>query len=289
MHSISYPIEQPIDSGAWSNGFLPSQYQGVRFLPGGRPVVFLENPAGISDADRRRTVQYIAELSAAAVREVRRSGDLVARQPVRAGLSHAKLDLRKPSISATSPTPPSTCTARTRASPVPSRTTASRRGDSPSATSSSCSSYHRAWDHHDSLPTRIEGAARASDQPSAALVMDLKQRGLLEDTLVIWGGEFGRTSCLTRVVSRRSLTAAIITSAARTYWMAGGGVKAGYTHGETDDFSFGIVKDPVHMHDLHATLLHLMGIDHEKLTYRYQGVDFRLTDVSGKIIRPLLS
>jgi hypothetical protein len=243
MHSMSYPLEQPIDSGAWSNGFLPSQYQGVRFLPGGRPVVFLENPAGISDADRRRSVRYIAELSQ---RQFEKSGD----PEIPSRISQYELAYRMQSS-------------------IPEAIDLSDEPDStfelygpdarkPGTFAYNCilarrlaerdvkfvQLYHRAWDHHDSLPTRIEGAARASDQPSAALVMDLKQRGLLEDTLVIWGGEFGRTSYsqgrITPVSYGRDHHIGCT-----TYWMAGGGVKAGYTHGETDDFSFGIVKDPV--------------------------------------------
>ncbi len=193
MHSMSYPLEQPIDSGAWSNGFLPSQYQGVRFLPGGRPVVFLENPAGISDADRRRYCAIHCRAVAAAVREVRRSGDSVAHQSVRAGLSHAELRFRKRSISATSPTPPSNMYGPdARAGTFAYNCTL--RGDSPSATSSSCSSITERGITTTAFPPASKAPrARAISRPRPS-VMDLKQRGLLEDTLVIWGGEFGRTS-----------------------------------------------------------------------------------------------
>jgi hypothetical protein len=148
--------------------------------------------------------------------------------------------------------------------------------------------YHRQWDHHAGLPAGIRTATRETDQPSAALVQDLKERGLLEDTLVIWGGEFGRTAyCQGRLTE---------TNYGRdhhprcyTIWMAGGGVKAGFSLGATDDYSYNITADPVHIHDLNATILHLLGIEHTKLTYKYQGRHFRLTDVHGKLVQQVLA
>ncbi len=148
--------------------------------------------------------------------------------------------------------------------------------------------YHQGWDQHDNLPRDIQRQCRETDQASAALVIDLKRRGLLDDTLVVWGGEFGRTS-----YSQGKLTA---TNYGRDHhprcfslWMAGGGVKAGYVHGTTDDFSYNVTADGVHVHDLHATMLRLLGVDHERLTYFYQGRRFRLTDVAGKVVTPLLA
>jgi arylsulfatase A-like enzyme len=148
--------------------------------------------------------------------------------------------------------------------------------------------YHMGWDQHGDLPNQIRSQCRDTDQASAALIKDLKQRGLLDDTLVIWGGEFGRT-----IYSQGQLTA---TNYGRdhhprcfTVWLAGGGIKAGHVHGETDDFSYNIVKDPVEVYDLNATLLHLLGIDHVRLTYRFQGRDFRLTDVHGKLVKSILA
>ena len=129
--------------------------------------------------------------------------------------------------------------------------------------------FHMGWDQHNELPVNIAKQCSATDQPSAALVQDLKQRGLLEDTLVIWGGEFGRT-CF-------------------SIWLAGAGVRPGMTYGATDDFSYNIVESPVHVHDLQATMLHLLGLDHQRLTYRFQGRDYRLTDVSGEVVRHILS
>src|SRR2546429_487434 len=146
---------------------------------------------------------------------------------------------------------------------------------------------HRGWDQHGNLPAQIRGQARDVDQPSAALVKDLKARGLLEDTLVIWGGEFGRT-----VYSQGALTA---TDHGRDHhgrcfsaWLAGGGIKPGISHGETDDYCYNIAHDPVHIHDFNATILHCLGLEHRRLTYRFQGRDYRLTDVHGDVVRELL-
>jgi hypothetical protein len=148
--------------------------------------------------------------------------------------------------------------------------------------------FHRGWDQHNNLPSQIRGQCRDVDQPSAALVKDLKQRGLLDDTLVIWGGEFGRT-----VYSQGRLTA---NNHGRDHhgrcfslWMAGGGIRPGISHGVTDDYCYNIVQDPVHIHDLNATILHCLGLDHTRLTYRFQGRDFRLTDVSGNVVREILA
>jgi arylsulfatase A-like enzyme len=148
--------------------------------------------------------------------------------------------------------------------------------------------YHRGWDHHGALPERIEALTRDVDQASAALVTDLKQRGLLDDTLVIWGGEFGRT-----VYSQGRLTKDNYGrdhhGKAFSLWMAGGGVKPGINHGKTDDFCFNIIENPVHVHDLQATILHCLGLDHQRLTFRFQGRQFRLTDVSGQVVKGILA
>ena len=148
--------------------------------------------------------------------------------------------------------------------------------------------YHRGWDQHSALPAGIRSQCYDTDQPSAALIEDLQSRGLLEDTLVVWGGEFGRT-----VFSQGTLTA---TDYGRDHhplcysmWLAGAGIRPGTVHGETDDFSYNIVRDPVHIHDLHATVLHLLGIDHKRLTWRHQGRDYRLTDIHGEVINAILT
>jgi len=148
--------------------------------------------------------------------------------------------------------------------------------------------YHRGWDHHGGLPERIKVLAEDVDQASAALVMDLKQRGLLEDTLVVWGGEFGRTVYSQGVLTKENY-GRDHHGRAFSVWMAGGGVKPGMTYGKTDDFSFNIIENPVHIHDLQATILAALGLDHERLTYRFQGRQFRLTDVSGQVVKAVLT
>ena len=148
--------------------------------------------------------------------------------------------------------------------------------------------YHQGWDHHSNLPKQIKGQAKETDQASAALVKDLKQRGLLDDTLVIWGGEFGRTSYTQGVLTKDNYGRDHHPRCFTT-WMAGGGIKPGVSHGKTDEFGYNVVEDGVHVHDFNATILHLMGIDHERLTYKYQGRRFRLTDVHGKVIEEILA
>jgi arylsulfatase A-like enzyme len=148
--------------------------------------------------------------------------------------------------------------------------------------------FHRGWDQHNELPKQLRGQVRDTDQASAALVQDLKERGLLKDTLVVWGGEFGRT-----VYCQGKLTADNYGRDHHprcfTMWLAGGGIRPGISFGETDDFCYNIVKDPVHVHDLHATILHMLGIDHTRLTYKFQGRAFRLTDVSGSVVKQILA
>jgi len=148
--------------------------------------------------------------------------------------------------------------------------------------------FHRGWDQHNNLPTQIRGQAKDTDQPSAALIQDLKQRGLLDDTLVVWGGEFGRTVYCQGELTKDNYGR---DHHGRCYsiWLAGGGIRPGMTLGETDDFCYNILKDPVHVHDLNATILRLLGVDHTKLTYRYQGRDFRLTDVEGEVVKDILA
>jgi uncharacterized protein (DUF1501 family) len=148
--------------------------------------------------------------------------------------------------------------------------------------------FHRGWDTHNNLPNQLKRQCDATDQPTVGLLKDLKRRGMLEDTLVIWGGEFGRT-----VYSQGELTA---TNYGRDHhprcfsmWLAGGGVKSGFSFGETDDYSYNVIKDPVSVHDLHATIMHLLGIDHKKLTFKFQGRHYRLTDVHGKVVKPILA
>ncbi len=281
------PNDQPLYDRLWGSGFLPTRYQGVKLRAGNEPVLYLSNPAGLSGAARRRFLDDLARLNQLKLKE---AGD----PEIQTRIAQYELAFR---MQASVP-------ELTDVSQEPERVF-ERYGPEarkPGTFARNCllarrlaergvrfiELFHRGWDQHTSLPKQIAGQCRDTDQPSAALLLDLKERGLLDDTLVVWGGEFGRT-----VYCQGTLTA---TDYGRdhhprcfTVWLAGGGVKPGISYGETDDFSYNIVKDPVHVHDLHATLLHLLGVEHTKLTYRFQGRDFRLTDVHGELVRPILA
>jgi hypothetical protein len=281
------PNCQPLYDRLWGSGFLPSRHQGVKFLSSGDPVLFLENPAGVSDAGRKRNLAAIAGLNDLAHREL---GDPETLTRIAQFEMAHRMQTSVPDVADLTGEPRSTFDlygpdARIRGTYAYNCLLARRLVERDVRF---VQLFHMGWDQHNALPKQIRGQCRDTDQASAALVKDLKQRGLLEDTLVIWGGEFGRT-----VYSQGELTADNYGRDHHprcfTLWLAGAGVKAGHTHGATDDFSYNITEDPVHIHDLNATLLHLLGIDHERLTYRYQGRDFRLTDVHGRVVRGILA
>ncbi len=280
------PADQPLYDRLWGSGFLPSQYQGVKFRAVGDPVLHLSNPAGISDATRRRILDDLARLNAMRL-------DATGDPEIQTRIAQYELAYRMQTA----------VPALTDLSREP-RHVLDRYGPDvhrPGSYAANCllarrlaergvrfiQLFHRGWDQHTNLPRQITGQCRDTDQPSAALIRDLKERGLLDDTLVVWGGEFGRT-----VYCQGTLTPDNYGRDHHprcfTVWLAGGGVRPGMTYGETDDFSYNVVENPVHVHDLHATMLHLLGIDHRRLTYRYQGRDFRLTDVSGEVVRDVL-
>jgi hypothetical protein len=280
--------DQPIFSRLWGSGFLPTQHQGVRFRSGADAVLYLSNPPGVDDASRRRMIDGVDRLNELAKQAF---GD----PEINTRIAQYEMAYRMQSA-------------------VPELTDLSDETKETIATYGIDDSgvdggfarncllarrmvergvrfvqlMHRGWDQHSDLPKQIRGQCKDVDRPSAALVKDLKRRGLLDDTLVIWGGEFGRT-----VYSQGALTA---TNYGRdhhgrcfTMWLAGGGVKPGVSYGETDDYCYNIVKDGVHIHDFNATILHLLGLEHTKLTYRFQGRDFRLTDVHGEVVKDLLA
>ena len=278
---------QPLYARLWGSGFLPSHHQGVQFRPGRDAVLYLSDPPGISPATRRRMLDGLAALHGD---QLEREGD----PEIRSRTAHYELAWRMqrsvPEV--------------TDLSDEPEETFALYGEDArePGTYAANCllarrlaergvrfiQLYHKGWDQHGGLPNGIRAQCRETDRASAALVVDLERRGLLDDTLVVWGGEFGRTA-----YSQGKLTA---TDYGRghhprctTAWLAGGGVKAGCIHGETDPFGYNVVADPVHVHDLQATLLHLCGIDHERLVYRYQGRRFRLTDVHGHVVQSILA
>lgn len=280
------PQGQPLYSRLWGNGFLNSIHQGVQFRSGKDPVLYLKDPKGMSRMDRRNMLDHLAKLNSIHSAEF---GD----PEINARVAQYELAYRMQTS-------------------VPETMDVSKEPDyiykmygpeaaQPGTFAANCllarrlaerdvrfiQLYHMGWDQHENLPSAIAKQAKDVDQASAALVMDLKQRGMLEDTLVVWGGEFGRTN-----YSQGTLTD---TNYGRDHhprcfsiWMAGGGIKPGI-YGQTDEFGYNIVKDPVHVHDFQATLLHLLGIDHEKLIYKYQGRRFRLTDVHGHVIHDILA
>ncbi|WKN29703.1 DUF1501 domain-containing protein [Porifericola rhodea] len=278
---------QPLSSSAWGNGFLPSHHQGVQFRSGKDPVLYLNNPYGIHQHDRRRALDYINEMNRiqqeisgdpeidSKIQQYEMAFRMQSSVPDAVDLSNEpeyiyKLygeDARKPGTYA--------------ANCLLARKLAEKNVNF-------IQLYHMGWDQHGNLPGGISRQAKDTDQATAALIMDLKQRGLLEDTLVVWGGEFGRTSFsqgrLTKGNYGRDHHPGCF-----SMWMAGAGVKPGIVYGQTDEFSYNVVQNPVHVHDFQATLLHLLGIDHERLTYKYQGRRFRLTDVHGEVVKGILS
>jgi hypothetical protein len=279
--------DQPLYDRLWGSGFLPTKYQGVKLRRGKEPVLYIANPAGCSPQTRRQMLDDLGALNQLRHAE---TGD----PEILTRIAQYELAYRMQSS-------------------VPELTDLSREPErvlklygpevtKPGSYAANCllarrlvergvrfvQLYHMGWDQHGNLPKQIKGQCQDTDQASAALVTDLKQRGLLDDTLVIWGGEFGRT-----VYSQGQLTADNYGRDHHprcfTIWLAGGGVKAGLTYGQTDDFSYNIVRDPVEVYDLNATILHLLGIEHTRLTYKFQGRDFRLTDVHGKVVKDLLA
>ena len=278
---------QPLYSRLWGNGFLPSQHQGVQFRAGKDPVLYINNPAGISQADRKQQIAILREMQ-------QRQHEAFNDPEIEARIAQYEMAFRMqtsvPEITDTSDEPdyiydlygPDSRTPGTYAANCLLARRLAEKGVK------FIQLYHRGWDHHDSLPRNIRRKCSETDQPSAALILDLKQRGLLDDTLVIWGGEFGRTN-----YSQGVLTP---TNYGRdhhprcfTIWMAGAGVKKGLSYGATDEFSYNVAENPVHVHDFQATLMHLLGIDHERFTYKFQGRRYRLTDVHGRVIKDLIS
>jgi len=270
---------QALYSRLWGSGFLPSEHQGVKFRSGEDPVLYLSNPDGIDPATRRRMLDGIAKINEAKYEETHDA-------EIQARISQYEMAFRMqtsvPDLMDLSTEPDSTFElygedARTPGTYAANCVIARRMAERDVRF---VQLFHRGWDQHGNLPKDLRGQCKDTDQASAALVIDLERRGLLEDTLVIWGGEFGRT-----IYSQGALTE---TNHGRdhhprcfTTWMAGAGIRPGYEHGETDDFSYNIVRDPVHINDLNATILHQLGIDHQRFTYPYQGLDQRLTGVEN--------
>jgi hypothetical protein len=282
-----FPGDQPLYDRLWGSGFLPTRYQGVKFRSVGDPVLHLSNPQGFDDSARRRFVEDVGKLDQLSLEEF---GDPEIATRITQYEMAYRMQKSVPELTDFSKEPESVFKLYGPESRKPGTFAANcllaRRLAERDVRFIQL--FHRGWDHHVKLPEKIVEACKDTDQPSAALIEDLEQRGLLKDTLVVWGGEFGRT-----VYSQGKLTADDYGRDHHprcfTVWMAGGGVKAGVTHGETDDFCYNIARDPVHVHDLHATILRCLGIDHTKLTFKFQGRHFRLTDVHGTVVKPVLA
>ncbi|HEU4609473.1 MAG TPA: DUF1501 domain-containing protein [Chitinophagaceae bacterium] len=278
---------QGVYSKLWSNGFLDSIHQGVQFSSGENPVLYLNNPDGINRADRRRMLDKLSELNQESYKEF---GDPEINTKIQQYEMAYRMQTAVPEITDLTREPESIIKMYGPECLVPGTYAANcllARKLSENGVRF-VQLYHQGWDGHGNLPQQIKWQCEDTDQASAALITDLKQRGLLDETLVIWGGEFGRTNYCQGPLS--------VENYGRdhhprcfTIWMAGGGVKPGIVYGETDDFGYNIVKDPVHVHDFHATVLHLMGLNHEELTFKHLGRRYRLTDVAGNVIPGLIA
>ena len=275
----------------WGSGFLPSQYQGVEFRSQGDPVLFTSNPPGVTSEARRRSLDAIRDLNEMQLQEV---GDPEISTRINAFEMAYRMQTSVPEIADIWSEPAHVHemygTEKGQVSFANNCLLARRLLEQGVRF---VQLYHRGWDSHgtskgDDILHGLPQRCRETDQAAAALVKDLKQRGLLEDTIVVWGGEFGRTP----MNERRNNSLFLGRDhhpRAFTMWMAGGGFESGVTIGATDELGYNVVQDKIHVHDLHATLLHLMGVDHTRLTYRHQGRDFRLTDVAGKVVKKLLA
>jgi len=272
----------------WGSGFLPSRYQGVKFRGSGDPVLYLSNPDGISREIRRGMLDDLAKLNEQKLRE---TGD----PEIATRISQYEMAYQMQAS-----VPELTDLSR---EPKPVLDSYGPKVRQPGSFAYNClmarrlvergvrfvQLMHAGWDQHNSLTTELYNQCEDTDQPSAALVNDLQRLGLLDETLVIWGGEFGRTPFIQGNIADRPRWGRDHHPYAFTIWLAGGGVKPGISYGESDELGMTVARDPVHVHDLQATILHLLGIDHERLTYKFQGRSFRLTDVHGKLIRGILS
>ncbi len=279
--------DQPLYSRLWGSGFLPSRHQGVQFRSGKDPVLYLNNPEGIDSEGRRMMLDRLRELhehSAAKVQDAEidtRIAQYEMAYRMQTSVPDV-MDLSKESQATLDMYGPDAKKPGTFAANCLQARRLAERGVK------FIQLYHQGWDQHGGLPGGIKRQCQETDQPAAALLQDLKQRGMLDDTLVVWGGEFGRTN-----YSQGKLTP---TNYGRDHhprcfsiWMAGGGVKPGTVYGETDEFGYNVANKGVHVHDFHATMLHLLGVDHERLTYKYQGRHFRLTDVHGHVVKDILA
>jgi len=277
---------QALADRQWGSGFLPTKFQGVKFRAGVDPVLYLSNPSGYSDEARKRFLGDLAKMNQLTYDEYQdpEVSTRISQYEMAFKMQHSVPELtdlsKEPASTFEMYGPDSHTPGSYAANCILARRLAERGVRF-------IQLFHRGWDQHNNLPKEIRQQCHQTDQPSAALIQDLKQRGMLKDTLVVWGGEFGRT-----VYSQGTLTEE---NYGRDHhprcfsiWMAGGGVKPGMSYGETDDYSYNVTKDAMDVHDLHATILRCLGVDHTKLTFKFQGRHFRLTDVHGNVVKELL-
>ena len=274
--------DQPLFSRLWGNGFLPSSHQGVKFRSGGDPVLYLSDPPGVDKNTRRQMLDAVAKINR--IKQESSADPEIETRIAQYEMAY-RMQMSVPELTDFSDEDPETLAMY------------GPEVNKPGSFAANCllarrlsergvrfvQLYMRGWDAHNNLPEEIRLQSEAVDQPQAALIKDLRRRGMLDDTIVLWAGEFGRTVYSQGVLSEPNY-GRDHHPRCFTIWMAGGGVKPGIVHGATDDYSYNIVENPVDVHDLHATLLHLLGFDHTQLTYRHQGRDFRLTDVFGKVV-----
>jgi uncharacterized protein (DUF1501 family) len=278
--------DDPLHSRLWGSAFLPSDHQGVSFRSSGDPVLYLSNPPGIDSATRRRMLDGLALLNQQRFESI---GDPEIQTRIAQFELASRMQMSVPDL-----TDLSTETQSTFDQYGPD----ARR---PGSFASNCilarrmlerdvrfvQLYHRGWDQHYNLPSDIRLQCRDVDQPCAAFIRDLKQRGLLNDTLIVWGGEFGRTIYSQGKLERDNY-GRDHHGRCFTMWLAGGGIRPGMTYGSTDDYSYNVAENPVHVHDLNATILHCLGVDHTQLTFKHKGRQFRLTDVHGEVVKDVL-
>ncbi len=276
-------------SAIWGSGFLPSSYQGVPFRSTGDPVLHLSNPSGISQEAQRARLDAIRDLNQMQYVDI---GDREIASRIASYELAFRMQMATPELVDFSKESPSTLEMygvnREPTRPFASNCLLARRMVERGVRFVQL--IHANWDDHSNLNKGLKKNCDITDQPTAALLKDLKQRGLLDSTLVIWGGEFGRTPLVEdRTPGKKGSKGRDHHRLAFTMWMAGGGIKGGQVVGKTDDFGFDVVEDKIHVHDLHATILHCLGLDHKQLTFRHQGRDFRLTDVAGNVVNKLLA
>jgi hypothetical protein len=280
-------VDQPLYSRLWGNGFLPARHQGVQFRSGREPVLYLNNPEGIDGPGRRAMLDRLRELH-----EIQReqTGDAELDARIAQYEMAYRMQSSVPEVTDLGSEPqhvrdlygPDVSKPGTFAANCLLARRLAERGVK------FIQLYHQGWDQHGGLPGGIRQQCKETDHPCYGLLTDLKQRGLLDDTLVVWNGEFGRTNYSQGKLGKNDYGR---DHHPRCFsgWMAGAGIRAGTVYGATDEFGYNVVENPVHVHDLNATLMHLMGIEHERLTYRYQGRDFRLTDVEGTVVKGILA